>query len=105
MIAAVVRHLAPGGRFILTWPDNPDVASFEPIRQPDGALTYPDREPYHYSFDMLARVCDALGARAERMDDASHPRGEAVMVITVRLKPDNRMSDHDVSVVSALGGL
>jgi ABC-type polysaccharide/polyol phosphate transport system ATPase subunit/SAM-dependent methyltransferase len=81
MIAAVVQHLAPGGRFILTWPDNPDVASFGSIRQPDGALTYPDREPYHYSFEMLARVCDALGARAERLDDTSHPRGEAVMVI------------------------
>lgn len=82
MIAAVVRRLAPGGRFIFTWPDNPDAASFEPIRQPDGTRTYPDRDPYHYSFDMLERVCDALGARAERMDDTSHPRGEAVMVIT-----------------------
>jgi ABC-2 type transport system ATP-binding protein len=82
MIAAVVRHLAPGGRFIFTWPDNPDAASFEPIRQPDGTLTYPDREPYHYSFDMLARVCDAMGAQAERLDDTAHPRGEAVMLIT-----------------------
>ncbi|CAN5634270.1 hypothetical protein BH23ACI1_BH23ACI1_25010 [soil metagenome] len=81
MIAAVVRHLAPGGRFILTWPDNPDPVSFDPVRQPDGTLTYPDREPYHYSFDMLARVCEALGAAAERLDDASHPRREAVMVM------------------------
>lgn len=84
MIAAVVRRLAPDGRFILTWPDNPDAASFDPIRQPDGSLTHPDREPYHYSFELLERVCELVGARAERLPDASHPRGEAVMTITRR---------------------
>ena len=30
-LAAVVRRLAPGGRFYATWPDNPDPRDFEPI--------------------------------------------------------------------------
>jgi ABC-type polysaccharide/polyol phosphate transport system ATPase subunit len=82
MAAAVLSRLAPGGRFILTWPDNPDPRRFEPIERPGGETTYPDREPYHYSFDLLRGVIEAMGGRAARADDGSHPRGESVMVIT-----------------------
>jgi ABC-type polysaccharide/polyol phosphate transport system ATPase subunit/SAM-dependent methyltransferase len=80
-IAAVVRKLAPGGRFYATWPDSPAHASFDPIVRPDGSTTYSDREPFHYSFEMLAALAEVVGARAERLDDRSHPRGESVMVI------------------------
>lgn len=83
-LAGVVRKLAPGGRFYVTWADNPDPAAFEPIAQPDGTHTFSDREPFHYSFAVLAALAETIGARAERLDDASHPRGESVMVITRR---------------------
>ena len=83
-IANVVRALTPGGRFFATWPDNPDRLDFEPIDRPDGSKTYSDREPFHYSFEMLAALADVVGARAEPLDDRTHPRGEAVMVITRR---------------------
>jgi SAM-dependent methyltransferase len=82
MTASVLRQLAPAGRFVMTWPENPDPRSFEPIQWADGTITYPDREPFHYPFDVLARVFEAMGGRAVRVDDASHPRGESVMVIT-----------------------
>jgi len=81
-LAGVVKKLAHGGRFYVTWPDNPDPSSFEPRVQPDGTSTFSDREPFHYSFEVLAALAAALGARAERVGDAAHPRGEAVMVIT-----------------------
>jgi ABC-type polysaccharide/polyol phosphate transport system ATPase subunit/SAM-dependent methyltransferase len=81
-IAGVVSRLAPGGRFFATWPDNPDPRRFEPRMRPDGTTSYSDREPFHYHFAMLAAIAEAIGARAERIDDPSHPRGEAVMVIT-----------------------
>jgi len=80
-IAAVVRKLAPGGRFYATWPDSPAQASFDAIVRPDGTTTYSDREPFHYSFEMLAALAEVVGARAERLDDPSHPRGESVMAI------------------------
>jgi len=83
-VAGVVKKLAPGGRFYVTWPENPDPLAFEPLESNNGALTFSDREPYHYSFAVLAGLTDALMARAERVDDASHPRGESVAVITRR---------------------
>jgi ABC-type polysaccharide/polyol phosphate transport system ATPase subunit/SAM-dependent methyltransferase len=83
-IGSVVKALASDGRFFVTWPDNPDPLAFEPIVRPDGSTTYSDREPFHYSFDMLAALVDAVGGRAERIDDRTHPRGEAIMLITRR---------------------
>jgi SAM-dependent methyltransferase len=84
-VAAVIKQLSPGGRFYATWFDNPNPSAFEPIDR-GGFLTYPDAEPYHYPFEILAGICDAIGARAERLDDqaagGSHPRGESLMLIT-----------------------
>jgi ABC-type polysaccharide/polyol phosphate transport system ATPase subunit/SAM-dependent methyltransferase len=84
-IAAVIRRLAAGGRFFATWYDNPDPNSFVPIQR-GGFATYADVEPYHYPFTILAGVCEALGARAERIDGrtgaGTHPRGESLMVIS-----------------------
>jgi hypothetical protein len=81
-VAAVLKTLEPGGRFYATWFDNPDPSNFEPIVHAKGATTYPDMEPYHYSFDVLAGVLRALGAEVTRVADATHPRGESIMLIT-----------------------
>jgi SAM-dependent methyltransferase len=81
-VASVLKKLEPGGRFYSTWFDNPDPSSFDPIVHSQGATTYPDMEPYHYSFDVLAGMLRALGAEVTRMADTTHPRGESVMVIT-----------------------
>jgi ABC-type polysaccharide/polyol phosphate transport system ATPase subunit len=83
-IAGVVNRLAPDGRFFATWADSPDPLKFDPIVRPDGSATYNDREPFQYSFAVLAAVVEAMGARAERIDDATHPRGESVMVMRRR---------------------
>jgi len=81
-IAAVLKKLEPGGRFYATWFDNPDVGRFDPIVHPDGPTTYPDMDPYHYSYDVLAGVIRALGAGVARVADGTHPRGESIMLIT-----------------------
>ncbi|MCM3881624.1 MAG: ATP-binding cassette domain-containing protein [Vicinamibacterales bacterium] len=81
-IASVTRRLAPGGRFYATWLENPDPRGFDPIDR-GSFTTFPDAEPYHYPFAMLASICDAMGARAERVaTDPAHPRGESLMIIT-----------------------
>jgi ABC-type polysaccharide/polyol phosphate transport system ATPase subunit len=84
-IAGVLQRLGPGGRFYATWFDNPDPASFEPIDR-GGYPTYSDAEPYHYSYEVLAGICDSLGASATRLDDGvagrPHPRAESAMLIT-----------------------
>jgi ABC-type polysaccharide/polyol phosphate transport system ATPase subunit len=83
-IASVVKRLTPDGRFYVTWADNPDPRQFDAITWPNGSRTYSDREPFHYSFDLIAALVEAVGGRAERIDDTSHPRGESVMMITRR---------------------
>jgi ABC-type polysaccharide/polyol phosphate transport system ATPase subunit len=87
-IASVVRRLTPSGRFYATWFENPDPANFDPIVHPNGITTYPDREPYHYPFGLVATVCDAVGATVERVAATGHPRGEAMLVITPRSVSD-----------------
>jgi ABC-type polysaccharide/polyol phosphate transport system ATPase subunit/SAM-dependent methyltransferase len=81
-IASVVRKLKPSGRFYATWFENPDAADFEPIVHPNGVTTYPDREPYHYPFELILQACTAVSGVVERVPDATHPRGESVLVIS-----------------------
>jgi ABC-type polysaccharide/polyol phosphate transport system ATPase subunit len=82
--ASVVRKLSPGGRFYVSWPDVPGDDALSPKQWPDGSVTWPDREPYHYSYEMLAGIAALTGGSAERLDDDSHPRGERLMVVTRR---------------------
>ena len=83
-IASVVRKLTPNGRFYATWFENADPANFEPIVQPGGITTFPDSEPYHYPFALIANVCDAVGATVERVASTGHPAGESLLVISRR---------------------
>jgi ABC-type polysaccharide/polyol phosphate transport system ATPase subunit/SAM-dependent methyltransferase len=83
-IASVVRKLKPAGRFYATWFENPDAADFEPIVRPGGGMTYSDRQPYHYPFELIQQVCTAVGATVERVADSTNPRGEALLLITPR---------------------
>ena len=71
------RGLGPAGK-------RPGSTCFDPLVQPDGTTTYSDRDPFPYSYAVLAGIVDAVGGRAERVDDRSHPRGEAIMLITRR---------------------
>jgi ABC-type polysaccharide/polyol phosphate transport system ATPase subunit len=81
-IAAVVRQVAPDGRAYATWFENPNPRNFDPIDR-GGFATFPDAEPYHYPFEVLAGICETVGARAARVETSSpHPRGESLMVIT-----------------------
>jgi ABC-type polysaccharide/polyol phosphate transport system ATPase subunit/SAM-dependent methyltransferase len=83
-IAGVMAKLKPGGRFYASWFDNPDASNFDPIARPGGVVSYPDAEPFHYPYELLAAVCDSLGCRAERVRGGGHPRGESLLVITGR---------------------
>jgi hypothetical protein len=76
--------LRPKGRFYATLFENPDPGSFEPIVHPNGVTTYPDREPYHYPFELIEQVSRAVDATADRVADSTNPRGESVIVISRR---------------------
>lgn len=80
-LVAVVSKLRPGGRFFATWHDNPDLRNTQPIARASGQMTFPDRAPYHYGFELIAALCRSIGATVEPLDDTSHPRGESVLLI------------------------
>ena len=82
--AAVIRKLSAGGRFFVSWTDVEGEAALSPREWPDGTTTWPDREPFHYSFEMLEGIARLTGGIAERVADDSHPRGECLMVIRRR---------------------
>ena len=81
-IASVVRRLTPTGRFYATWFENPDPSNFYPIFRPGGITTFPDSEPYHYPFDLIGSVCDAVGATVERVPHPGHPLGESLLLFS-----------------------
>ena len=83
-LVSVIRALGPDGRFYATWPESPDPVGLDPIVQADGSTTYCDHEPFHYSFAVLAAMVEAVGGRAECLDERTHPRGETIMLITRR---------------------
>lgn len=81
-IAAVIRKLNRSGKFFATWFENPDPTNFDPVVRPGAGTTYSHRVPYHYSFELLAHACAAVGATVERVASSNHPRGESVLLIT-----------------------
>lgn len=84
VLVNIKRQLAPAGRIYATWFDVPAEHAFEPVERSGGLVTSAHVEPHHYSFEILAGLCAALGLDATRLDDVSHPRGEAVMAIVPR---------------------
>jgi hypothetical protein len=83
-IVSVVARLKPGGSFFATYFDIDDATRFDPVTRPSGLVTYADREPFHYSVDLIRTICTAVGATVEPLEDRTHPRGESVLHIRKR---------------------
>lgn len=79
-IAAGLKMMKAGGTFFATWYDADPADPFDPVLRSDGYVTYADREPYHYTFAMLARIVETVGGHAVRLSDRN-PAGESVMAI------------------------
>jgi ABC-2 type transport system ATP-binding protein/lipopolysaccharide transport system ATP-binding protein len=89
-IAAVIKKLAPQGRFFATYYESPDAASSEPVVQAGGNISYPNAVPYHTSFEVLASLCAAAGGHAERIGAWGDPNGQMMLVITRQPSRDVR---------------
>ena len=68
-VAAVIRKLAPGGRFYITWLERAAPSA-------DHAAA-----PVPHRFETFATIAESLGCTASRVDDASHPRGDSIVVV------------------------
>ena len=47
-----------------------------------GTVTYPDRDPFHYEFDVLVELAKRTSLEVVCIGQWNHPRSQAVMVFT-----------------------
>lgn len=76
--------LRPTGRFYATFFEDPDGShQVTSIRQtPGGIVTYPDKDPYHYPFDVFAELARRTGLAVRYLGAWDHPRNQRMMVFT-----------------------
>lgn len=91
----VERVLRPGGRFFATFFHSPAgtracLQDGRPERlvwpRPDGppAITYPDRDPFHYGYDVFEWLCEGSDLEPELFGVWGSPRGQSMLVFTKR---------------------
>ncbi len=69
VLAIALREMPPRARIYAAWTDHVD------------AIDVADAPPFGYPFALVAGVAAALGLRASRLADTSHPAGESVLVL------------------------
>jgi len=69
VLVVALREMPPNARVYAAWMDRADAIDFEAT------------PPFGYSFALVAGVAGALGLRASRIADTSHPAGESVLVL------------------------
>lgn len=82
-IVNVDKVLVKGGRFYATFVENPKGKSnLEPIRHQDGAMTYFDKDVFHYDFKTFEWICEGTKLKVEYIGSWNHPRNQMMMVFT-----------------------
>ncbi len=78
------KVLKPGGKFYATFFEDPDGTHYTtPIHHPvGGKVTYPDRDPYHYMFDVFEDLARRAELEVTHIGDWNHPRDQMMMVFT-----------------------
>lgn len=84
-IMNVDKVLTTGGRFYATFFENKEGKyNLDPIihksSNSDGLLTFFDKDPYHYDFDLFKWICEGTGLEVEYIGDWNHPRDQKMMV-------------------------
>jgi ABC-type polysaccharide/polyol phosphate transport system ATPase subunit len=68
-LAVARRAMQPQARLYAAWIDHPD------------AIDVADAPPFAYPFALVSGVAGAIGLRASRLPDTTHPAGESVLVL------------------------
>jgi ABC-type polysaccharide/polyol phosphate transport system ATPase subunit len=66
-LAAVARQLTPAGQFFASFWEHHDVTDLKPLVRAGGIATSLDRQPFHYTLDVLRHIADACGLEVERL--------------------------------------
>jgi hypothetical protein len=76
-LAQAARRWPDLGMFMFTVFVAPDATAAQPVRQPDGVVTHPDRPPYHVTETDLYAMGASAGLRLTRCPDRL-PRGQVL---------------------------
>jgi SAM-dependent methyltransferase len=79
------RVLCPAGRFFATFFEDADGShqATPLVHAPAGVVTYPDKDPYHYPFDVFGELARRAGLGVRYRGPWSHPRGQNMMVFSL----------------------
>lgn len=83
-LARLAKHVTGHGtgpcRFYFTiFTPDPARPDSEPCPQGDGVVSYPHRDPYHYTFDDLRHAARGLPWRLTLLGDWNHPRNQKMV--------------------------
>jgi len=80
------KALKPEGRFYATFfQDKTGESRISPLTHPiGGRVTYPDRDPYHYEFDVFEELARRVGLKVDYIGEWNHPRDQMMMVFARR---------------------
>jgi len=71
--------LEPGGRFYATYFEAPCRHAIDPLSQPDGFVSYSDRDPFHYHFSWFEFLVADLPLRVRNLGDCGHVRSQHLL--------------------------
>jgi len=79
-LASAAAVMNSQSRFYATFFEAPSSAYIDPIRhQPGNALTFFDRDVFHYSFSEMKIMAEAAGLRVDYVGDWGHPRSQKML--------------------------
>jgi len=79
-IGRAAAVLAPEGALFATFFENACGKRGPITHQPGGMLSYPDRDPFHYSFVSLERLARDCRMGCEYVGEWGHPRGQKLII-------------------------
>lgn len=76
----ITQVLKPGGEFFATFFEAPTRAYASPLsHQPGGIVTYPDKDPYHYSLSEFEKIATTVRLGLRVIGDWQHPRDQKML--------------------------
>ena len=84
-IINIEKVLVKGGKFYATFLENPEgKINLEPVMHhcadSSSFLSYFDRDPYHYDFNIFKWICQGINLSVKYIGDWSHPRDQKMLV-------------------------
>lgn len=77
-------HMVEGGQFQATFFLAPEDAPDTGLKQQDGIVSFPHKDPYHYTPAQIAGMAQRCGWQLQRVGPFGHPRGQQLAEFIAR---------------------